>query len=236
MISVVIPVYNEAELLERSVRSVNEYLKTRGIEHEVIVVSNGSTDTTAAIARELAEKNSWLRFFELPARGPGAAFVAGVREARGEIIVSLDADLSSELRFLDFANDLLKYADMVVGSKTLGRQRRSAVRVIGSQLYLLFTYLLFDLTISDYSIGCKAYRRDAIQAALPHLDSWTGYVFELCLFLNVRGKKILQVGIECDDRRKSRFNLIHEAFHRYTHLYRCRRLLSRPNSWFRSAQ
>ena len=235
MISVVIPVYNEAELLARSVRTVNEYLVMRTIEHEVVVVSNGSTDSTVQAARALAEENSWLRVVELPERGPGAAFVAGVREARGEFIVSLDADLSSELKFLDFANDLLKYADMVVGSKTLGRQRRSAVRVIGSQLYLLFTYLLFDLTISDFSIGAKAYRRDAILSALSHLDTWTGYVFELCLYLRLRGKRILQIGIECDDKRKSRFNLIHEAFHRYTHLFRCRRLLSEPHSWFRSA-
>src|SRR5690606_19461410 len=138
---------------------------------------------------------------------------------------------SIELNFLDYAADLLKFADMVAGSKTMGRQRRGLIRVLGSQLYILFTLALFDLTLSDYSMGAKAFRRESILEALPHLDDWTGYVFELALFLKNRGRKIIQIGVDCEDTRKSRFNLIHEGFYRYRHLFFTHRRSRMPGSW-----
>lgn len=231
MITVFIPIYNEEVLLEPSAKRVHEYLTEKQIEHEIIVVSNGSTDGSNEIGQRLARETTWLRFFELTERGPGRAFVLGVKEARGESIVTLDIDLSSDINFLDYAITLLKHGAMVVGSKTMGEQRRSLFRLLGSQAYIFVSQAAFDLTISDFSIGCKALRRSEILAALPHLDHWTGYIFELALYLKTRGRKILQVSIDCNDKRKSRFNLFHEASHRYLHLYRCWRLLKRKDSW-----
>jgi len=117
----------------------------------------------------------------------------------------------------------------------MGSQRRSFVRVLGSQLYIGLTNLLFDLTVSDYSIGSKAFRRSSILPALEHIDAWTGHMFELSIYLKQRGKRIIQVGIDCDDRRKSHFNLIHEGLFRYWHLYRCRRELKKQGSWLAAA-
>jgi glycosyltransferase involved in cell wall biosynthesis len=232
MISIFIPVYNEEEILEASVRRVHDYLSEHKLEHEIIVGSNGSSDGTCRTGEKLAADLPYFKFFHLPARGAGTAFAHGVRRAQGEFVVTLDVDLSSDLIFIDYASDLLRYADMVVGSKTMGSQRRSAVRVIGSQLYIMISNILFDLTISDYSIGCKAFRRGAILPALDFLDAWTGHIFELCLYLHCRKKKIVQVGIDCDDRRRSRFRILHEGFYRYAHLARCWRRLRRADSWF----
>lgn len=231
MISILIPVYNEEEVLERSVTRLHDYLVERGFEHEIIVSSNGSTDRTPELCQELERRFDWFRSLILKDRGVGTAFAAAVKKAQSEHLISLDVDLSSELTFIDFAVNLLQFADMVVGSKTMGSQRRSFFRVLGSQMYILFTQLSFDLTISDYSIGVKAYRKSSILGALDHLDSWTGYVFELCLFLRKRGKRIIQVGIECEDKRKSRFNILHEGVYRYYHLFRCFQLLRDPDSW-----
>lgn len=231
MLSVLIPVYNEEELIEQSALRIHDHLSRSQIDHEVIVTSNGSNDRTVEIGRRLESQYSWFRLKDLPEKSVGKAFVTGVREARGEFVVSMDADLSVELTFLDFAHELLKHAGMVVGSKTMGRQRRSFFRVFASQFYIFFTYLLFDLTISDYSMAAKAFRRESILPALDHLDSWTGYTFELALFLHGRNEKIIQVGVDCDDRRPSRFRLLHEGFYRYAHLYRCARERRRPGSW-----
>jgi glycosyltransferase involved in cell wall biosynthesis len=231
MLSILIPVLNEEAILQDSVLRVHTYLDSRQIPHEILVTSNGSTDGTDEIGRSLAGAHSWFRFFSLPEKSVGRAFVNGVREAHGDSVVCLDVDLSSELVFLDYAHELLRHADMLVGSKTMGRQRRSPIRILGSQLYILFSLALFDLTISDYSMGAKAFRREAILPALESIDSWTGYVFELCLFLQNKGKKIVQIGIDCDDRRKSRFNILHEGFYRYRHLYRCWKLSRTKGSW-----
>lgn len=231
MLSILIPVYNEEALLEQSALRIHSHLEAAGITHEVIVTSNGSIDKTQAIGERLARDHSWFHFYQLAERSVGKAFANGVNHARGEYIVSVDVDLSIELNFLDYAAELLKFCDMVAGSKTMGRQRRGIVRVLGSQLYILFTLALFDLTLSDYSMGAKAFRRESILGALSHLDDWTGYVFELALYLKQRGGKVIQIGVDCEDTRKSRFNLLHEGFYRYAHLFRCFKLSRTPGSW-----
>ncbi|NLF25953.1 MAG: glycosyltransferase family 2 protein [Deltaproteobacteria bacterium] len=232
LFSIIIPVYNEAEILAASVAEVHNHLSARQIEHEIIIVSNGSTDRTSEIGHSLSKSQANVVFLELPERGAGRAFVQGVKAARGDCIATLDVDLSSELIFLDYAYDLLRYADMVVGSKTMGNQKRSAIRVCASQLYILLSNLAFNVTISDYSIGSKAFRREAILGALPFLDPWTGHIFELCLYLHCHKRKVVQIGIDCQDLRRSRFNLLHEGLYRYTHLWRCWRKLKDRNSWF----
>lgn len=231
MLSILIPVFNEADILECSVERVHSYLDARGLKHEILVVSNGSTDATNLVGAALAQKLPWFRFFTLSERSVGRAFSKAAAEAASEFLVSLDIDLSFDLRFMDYAHDLLQYADMVVGSKTMGKQRRSPLRVLASQTYITFAQLLFGITISDYSIGCKAYRRSSILPALPQISAWTGYPLELILFLKQRGNRIIQVGVDCDDRRKSHFNLLHEGFFRYAHVFHCWRALRSGRSW-----
>ncbi len=235
MLSILIPVYNEEEILESSVTAVHEYLVARGIEHEIVVASNGSTDNTEQIGRSLGDKYSWFRFFHMGERGVGRAFCYAAEKARGEILISLDIDLPADLKFIDYSVDLLKYCDMVVGSKTMGDQRRRLSRILGSVLYILFAQILFRLTISDYAPSTKAFRKSAVLPLIQHLDSWTGYVFELCVYFKLHDRRIVQIGVDCKDFRKSKFNLIHEGLFRYWHLFRCWRLVKNRNSWIHTA-
>lgn len=231
MISVIIPAFNEEAIIEANTRKVHQYLAERNLAHEIVVVSNGSTDKTNEIGCALSSVESWFRFVELPQRSVGRAFASGVEHARGELLVSMDADLATDLGFVEIAPQLLQYCDMVVGSKGLGRQRRALGRIAASQLYISCIQFFLGLTVSDYSMGAKAYRREAILPAVSHIDAWTGYVLDLCLFLNLRGKRIIQIGVECRDRRKSRFNLIHEGLYRYTHAVRCMLRSRDKQSW-----
>ena len=240
MISILIPIYNEAETLAPSMAKLSEYLASVGIlspnmnvpsNLEVIITDNGSSDRSYEIVQELSKKYPWIVPNKIPERGPGRAFSNAVALARGELIITLDIDLSSDLKFIEYARDLLQYADCVVGSKTMGNQRRTLLRILGSQSYIMFAQILFDLTISDYSIGCKAFKRAAILPILSNLDPWTGFMLETTLYLKSRGHSILQVSIDCNDTRKSRFSLLHEGLFRFWHMARCRRLMKQPGSW-----
>lgn len=236
MISILIPVYNEESILRNSITRLSDWLSNRETDFEVIVVDNGSTDRTISICKELKVQHPWFHYFQIPERSVGKAFAKGVREARYPYVISMDADLSVELDFITAAESLLQHSAMVVGSKTLGIQKRSFVRVLGSQIYLFVTQVLFQMTITDFSMGAKAYRKELILPILDQIDDWTAYVFEICVWLIHNKKTVLQVGVSCEDKRKSRFNIWHEGFYRYWNLYRVWRELKNPNSWFRRIQ
>lgn len=231
-LSVFIPAYNEIECFETSVNTVHEYLNSHSIDHEVIVVDNGSSDGTGELGKDLALKHDWLKFKKIEARGAGNAFRKGVTLASSEKVICLDMDLSSDLLFLVLAYNLLDYSDMVVGSKTLGAQRRSFFRIAGSQTYIMLANLWLSLTVSDYSIGCKAFKKSQVLPILNDLDGWTGYMLELVLFARIQKRKVVQIGVDCDDRRPSHFNLFHEGVYRYRHLYATYKELKSKASWF----
>ena len=232
MISVIIPVYNEEEIIEDSLRRVHERLDSKNTEHEILVIDNGSDDRTAEICKSLSSEHGWVRYFEIEERSVGKAFACGVKNARSDYIITADADLSSDLAFILDARYLLDRASMVVGAKSLGRQKRTAFRKLASYSYVIIAQWMFDLSLSDFSIGAKAYRKSDIEDAVGHISDWTGYVLELSLYLRLREKRIIQIGIECLDKRKSHFNLLHEGFYRYWHLFKCWTSLRNGSAWF----
>ena len=91
----------------------------------------------------------------------------------------MDMDLSVDLEFITSALDLLRTADVVVGSKKSGAQSRSAVRLLGSKLFILCAGVLLRLPYDDYSIGAKAYRVSSVRPLLPGMSEDTNYVLDL---------------------------------------------------------
>ena len=122
MISIIIPVYNESEILQQSLLKLHQYLSQKNRPFEIITVNNGSGDDTQAKALVMEKKINNYRALDIPEKSVGKAFAKGVREARYDFVISLDADLSVDLAFIDYAEGLLPFADMIVGSKTLGQQ------------------------------------------------------------------------------------------------------------------
>lgn len=233
MVSILIPVYNEEQILRENVMRLSHWLTTQKLVYEILVVDNGSTDRTPQIAKEIEKEHSWFHYHQIPVRSVGKAFATGIRAARYPFVISMDADLSVELSFIAKAEKLLKDSAMVVGSKSLGSQKRSWIRVMGSQIYLFVTQALFQMAITDFSMGAKAYRKDVILPILDEIDHWTAYVFEICVWLIQNKQTIIQIGVSCEDKRQSRFNIWHEGLYRYQNLFRVWRRLKDPNSWFR---
>ena len=102
VLSVVMPAHNEAGYLETAVREVDEGLRARGHELEILVVENGSTDDTLAIGRRLAEALPSVLVSTRPVADYGAALRDGILAARGELIITFDVDYY-DLRFVDDA-------------------------------------------------------------------------------------------------------------------------------------
>lgn len=219
-ISVIIPVYNEEEIIVENTTKVVEYLSRNPGRYEVVLSCNGCRDGSVELAKELSKKHP-IKVLSARQRGVGLAFRRAIDKASFDKIVSLDMDLTIDMDFIKWADALLNEADVVVGSKIMGVQRRSAFRRWGSLVYLRIASFLLGLPFHDYSPSGKAYRR---QVMLKHLDFLssdvgTSYVVETIYKIFRAGGKIVEMPIDCDDTRKSSFNLVDEAVYRYRHLF-----------------
>jgi hypothetical protein len=160
-VTIVVPAYNEVERLGRLVQALTESVDRAGVE--LIVVDDGSTDTTAATARGLLDSHGWDgRVVAFPVnRGKGAAVRAGVGMARGGAIVVMDADLATDLDALEPALAALESHHLAVGVRaTIDHGRawhRRAMTVAFSRAVRLTT----SVTVADTQCGFKAYRAPA---------------------------------------------------------------------------
>jgi len=217
--SVLIPVYNEAGILEAKLGELAAYLDAAAPDYEIIVCSNGSDDRTDEIGRGI--RNPRVRFISIPGRGVGLAFREMVKAARAEKLVSIDVDLTSDLKFIPECLRLLEGHSVVVGSKRKGSQERRWYRTAISSVFIRLVKLLLGLRWEDYSIGTKGWRRSDIIGYLDGIDYGSSYVIELIYYLErVEGKGVVDTPVYCSDTRGSRFNIAHEIAYRLINLVR----------------
>ncbi|OGB88913.1 hypothetical protein A2625_00350 [candidate division WOR-1 bacterium RIFCSPHIGHO2_01_FULL_53_15] len=216
--TIVVPAYNEEEILADNIKQLTSYLTPHTL-YEIIIVSNGSTDSTEAIGRELEKKFPQVRSFALPEKSVGRAFKKGITEAKYEHIIFIDADLSADLVFISKANDLLDKNVLVLGTKIGGLQNRSLFRKLGSFVFYLSVLTIMGLRYADYAPGAKAYRKSFLEKYFNYIDDYTSFVLNLTFIAHVKKEPVAEVAIACDDRRISRFNLWREAASKYRGLF-----------------
>jgi len=156
-VSVIFPCLNEEEVIGECVRDATRALVDAGLEGEVLVVDNGSTDRSADRAR-----GAGARVVEEPRPGYGSAYLRGIAEATGDCLVMLDADGTYPAELIpEFAGPLLEgRADMVLGNRFGGPISRDAMpwanRYIGNPVLSGMTRLLFRLPLKDMHCGMRS--------------------------------------------------------------------------------
>jgi glycosyltransferase involved in cell wall biosynthesis len=197
-VSVVIPCLNEAQTIERCVNSARKILEQHGIAGEVIVVDNGSSDDSAALAR-----GAGARVIEETRRGYGSAYLAGFAAARGERIVMADADLTYDFADIPrFVEKIDEGAEFVIGNR-MAKIHPGAMpwlhRYIGNPVLTGILNLFYRAGVQDAHCGMRAFRRDV----LPRLDlRTTGMEFasEMVIRAAKENLKIAQLPIEYHPR------------------------------------
>lgn len=161
-VSVVLPCLDEVETLEACIEKASRSADQLGIDLEVVVADNGSTDGSRDLARRAGAV-----VVDVPERGYGAALRAGIEHARADIVVMADADDSYSLDDLGpFLEALDDGADLVVGNRFAGGIAPGAMptlhRVLGNPVLSFIGRRLFDTDIGDFHCGMRAFRREAI--------------------------------------------------------------------------
>ena len=160
-VSAVMPYLDEERTLGTCIRKAQEAMRRMGVDGEVIVADNGSTDASVEIAQSLG-----ARVVHQPVRGYGAALMAGIGAARGRYVVLADADDSYDWAGLEpFVTALRGGLDLVVGNRFLGGIDAGAMphlhRYLGNPVLSWMARVVHAVPIGDFHCGMRALRRDA---------------------------------------------------------------------------
>lgn len=198
-LSVVIPCLNEAPSIGGVVGKAVETLQSSGIDGEVVVVDNGSTDGSGEIARKAG-----ARVVEEPRRGYGSAYMAGFAAAGGKYVLMGDADDSYDFAEIPrFIAELEAGADVVIGNRMANIHPGAMPRLhryVGNPLLTGILNLFFRSGVSDAHCGMRAFRREL----LPRLDlRTTGMEFasEWVIRASKLGLEIREIDIEYHPRK-----------------------------------
>ena len=202
--SVVVPIYNEEEILEDSANKIILISDKLSIEYEIIFVENGSSDNTKKIAKKIEEKNKQVRVLSLPNPNYGNALKEGFQNARKDIIVSFDIDYFSE-SFLHSALTLDKTYAGLTASKQLPESidGRKFIRRVATKMFVLILKILFQTNLSD-THGMKAIRNIHVKEQIDSVIS-TQDLFDTELILRIErsGQKIKEIPAHINEIRPS---------------------------------
>jgi dolichyl-phosphate beta-glucosyltransferase len=164
-ISIIVPSYNEERRLPETLERIAAYARASGQEMEILVVDDGSTDGTAAVAESFRGKFGALRLLSNGVnRGKGYSVRHGMMEARGRIVLFTDADLSAPIEEADKLFAALEAHDVAIGSRALDRGlisvHQSRFREFAGIIFNAIVRLCLRLPFVDTQCGFKAFRRE----------------------------------------------------------------------------
>lgn len=206
--SIVVPAYNEEELLPTFLKEVAFCLKKVCPDYEIIVVENGSQDKTLEVARSFSRGNKKVKVEHLAKAAYGGALIRGLKKAKGDYVVIFNVDFWDK-RFIDLVKvDLLGY-DIVTGSKNLpgSSDRRPLSRQLVTKSFSLLLRLFFGYKGTD-THGIKVLRRAKILPIIKKCRIKAGiFDSELLIKSQRQGLKVLELPVDISEKRPNRFGI-----------------------------
>ncbi len=191
-LTILMPCLNEAETLATCVTKAMDYLKRSGIDGEVVIADNGSTDGSQKIAEDLG-----ARVVAVPVRGYGAALGAGIAAAKGRFVIMGDSDDSYDFSRLDgFVERLRAGADLVMGNRFKGGIAKGAMpplhRYLGNPVLSTIGRVLYATPVKDFHCGLRGFSRQAI-LGLGLTTPGMEFASEMVIRASLAGLKIEEV-------------------------------------------
>jgi glycosyltransferase involved in cell wall biosynthesis len=190
-LSLVVPAYNEELIIPTLLSRVSAALARTGKPFEVVIVDDGSTDGTLKLLQDGMRQFPWLRVIRMAKNaGQSAAFDAGFKAARGQIIATIDADLQNDPEEIPRLIPMLEGYDMVNG----WRQKRNDTRfrLIQTRIANGIRNWLSQETINDSACSLKLYRRHCLDG----IQLYTGMHRFMPTLVKMRGYTVIEVPVK----------------------------------------
>lgn len=216
LVSMVVPARNCSDVLETNIRKIDLELE-KTCEHEIIIVEDGSSDSTGEVASKLAKTVKNVRCVTSEMRkGKGGALKDAFRLARGDVLAFIDVDLSPDIScFPRLLDELKKGADVAIGSRKVSgaESDRNHVRDVFSFAYNSLVGALFGTNIRDIQCGFKAFRRSALTAALAAESDGFIWDTEFIVLAKKKNLRIKEVPIRwSESKSKTQVKLARDTF------------------------
>ncbi|MBP7599775.1 MAG: glycosyltransferase [Thermoflexales bacterium] len=227
-LSLVIPAFNEAGNLERgALDTVEAYLAAQPYDSEVIVVDDGSADSTAALIEAYVHAHARFRLIRNPHRGKAYAVSTGMLAAQGEIVLFSDMDQATPLSEVELVLPWFERGyDVVIGSRGTYRRNAPFWRLVMSRGQMILRNIILGFSeITDTQCGFKAFRGSAVGPILDHLHFYknseahetvgakvtAGFDVELLFVAKRLGYKVREVPVAWDYQHSRRVNLVRDS-------------------------
>jgi len=227
-ISVVVPVYNEEGNLPILIPKLVEVLKGLERSYEMIFVDDGSSDESRRILGEMTLRYPSLRILRFRVnRGLSAALLAGMREARGGIIVTLDSDLQNDPADIPKLLEYLDRYDMATGWRQ--KRRDTWLKKISSKIGNAVRNLLSGENIRDSACTLRAFKKDCIIG----IPVFSGMHRFLSTLVKMGGYRIIEVPVSHHPRRfgRSKYNIRNRMLKSFIDLLAVRWMKARAIHW-----
>jgi dolichol-phosphate mannosyltransferase len=194
-----LPAYNEGDSIEVSLDALDRVVKDTRLRYEIVVVDDGSTDSTRVNATRYAGRNGHVRVISYDRNvGKGHAVKTGFMRAAGDAVVFVDSDSEIEVGTISRYVEALRHGDIVIASKWHPESvvEMSLTRRILSHGFSVLVRLMTDCRLRDTQAGLKAMKRSAFQSIFPRL-SVKRYAFdvELLTLARLYGLKVVEMPV-----------------------------------------
>jgi glycosyltransferase involved in cell wall biosynthesis len=228
-LSIIIPSYNEEVRLPETLQRIAEYLPTLRLRTEVLVVDDGSTDRTAAVAESFHGKLTGLRVLSNGTnRGKGYSVRHGMLEAQGDMVLFTDADLSAPI---EEAEKLLKPLnngyDVAIGSRAMDRSlistRQSIFRETAGIIFNKIVRMVLRLPFVDTQCGFKAFRRERCRIIFEQ-QRIEGFGFdpELLYLARHYGLRAIEIPVRWGHSEATKVNMLGDSLQMFADIFTIR--------------
>lgn len=226
-LSIVVPAYNEERRLPQTLPRIVEFLEAQDYPSEVIVVDDGSGDTTASVVEGIAAEAPMVKLIRNEHRGKGYAVKTGVMAALGDHIFLCDADLSMPIEEVaNFLPPALEEYDVAIGSREVEGARRydePGLRHLMGRVFNTLVRVLAVRGFQDTQAGFKCFTREAAREVFPYqtMDGW-GFDVEILFIAQKRGYRIVEVPINWYYMTNSRVSPVGDSIRMFREILQVR--------------